>query len=385
MNTIYNKQSDIATNFKQFLLKICPNIKKTQLKIIPFIIFGIISSESSVASDIAKSLKDEFSLVQHDSVIRRIKRLLTNKFFNPYSFYDLIIKHVIFNYKKKHSDKRVHIIFDHMFSHDNFTVFMITMRVGKQGIPLWFRCFKGRSPSEAMQEQLIIDGISYVSNLFDNKYDLIFLADRWFNFSSILKHIDSLGHTYCIRFKKNFKILIYDKKEGHPVWKSLYEIKPYYHNSRRFNDILLFEEQYKTNLVISKSKYVSEPWIIITNGDTSRAIKDYSYRFGAVECLFKNQKSNGFYIECTYKSSLKYFESLYSLICVSTLFLTILGAEYSKNTKCYKNVKITTHKNINGIKRRVKSLFHTGLILFNKAFNSITYVRLPFSFILYDI
>ena len=100
----------------------------------------MILAESSVASDISKELKDHFSIIQHDSVIKRIRRFFKNKHFHPYAFYDQIIKYVISNYKIKNSDKRVHIVFDHMFSHDNYTVFMITLRVGKQGIPLWFRC-----------------------------------------------------------------------------------------------------------------------------------------------------------------------------------------------------------------------------------------------------
>lgn len=101
----------------------------------------MIISESSVSSDIANSLKDKFSLIQRDSITKRIKRLFTNKFFNPYSFYEEIIKYTISSYKKKHSDNRVHLVFDHMLSHENFTVFMISMRHGKQCIPLWFRCF----------------------------------------------------------------------------------------------------------------------------------------------------------------------------------------------------------------------------------------------------
>ena len=42
-----------------------------------------------------------------------------------------------------------------MYSHDNFTVFMITMRIGKQCIPLWFRCFKGNNDPNAFQEELL--------------------------------------------------------------------------------------------------------------------------------------------------------------------------------------------------------------------------------------
>ena len=75
MSKVYNTQQDIARGIEQFLLKVFPDIRKTQLKIIPFIIFGMIQSESTVASDIAKKLKDDFSLIQADSVIKRIRRL----------------------------------------------------------------------------------------------------------------------------------------------------------------------------------------------------------------------------------------------------------------------------------------------------------------------
>ena len=92
MNKVYNNQEEIATKLKNFLLECFGNIRKTQLKIIPYIVIGMILAESVVASDIAKNLKGNFSLVQHDSVIRRIKRFFTNKLFNPYDFYDKIIR-----------------------------------------------------------------------------------------------------------------------------------------------------------------------------------------------------------------------------------------------------------------------------------------------------
>ena len=57
-----------------------------------------------------------------------------------------------------------------MFSRNNYTVFMITMRIGKQGIPLWFRCFKDKDCPEAFHEELIKKGISYVSEIINNNY-----------------------------------------------------------------------------------------------------------------------------------------------------------------------------------------------------------------------
>ena len=71
--------------------------------------------------------------------------------------------------------------------------------------------------------------------------------------------------------------------------------------------------------------------------------------------------------------------------CLGILFLTILGADFSKNTRVYKKVKITTHKIVRKSKIRVLSLFNTGLTLFHRAYNSSRYIRLPFRLILYDI
>ena len=385
MNKVYNTQSDLASAISNKLKEIIPNIRKTQLNILPFIIVSMFISESLVASDLAKHLKDEFSLVRFDSVVKRIRRFFSNKLFNPYLFYDKIIRFVISSYKKKHSDRRVHIIFDHMFSHDNYTVFMISMRLGKQGIPLWFRCFKGKDSPDAFNESLLKEGISYVSSLFSSDFDLIFLADRWFNSTSLMQYIDSLGHTFCIRIKRNVKLFIFDKKEKHCIWKWFDNLFAYKYHASYLQNIPITDSKYIINIAISQRNGTSDPWLIVTNGDPKRAIKDYGYRFGGIESIFKSQKSNGFYLESTCNSSLKYFETIYSLASFGILYLSILGAEYSKNSKCYKNVKITTHKFINGSKVRVLSLFNTGLTLFNLAFYSSIYIRIPFRFILYDI
>ena len=385
MNIIYNTQEDIASNFKQIFKEIFPNVRKTVLNILPYILIGMIKAESVVAHDIAKKLKNDFALVQLSSVVKRIRRFFKNSIFDPYVFYDHIIRYVISNYKKKHDDKRVHIIFDHMFSRDNYTVFMITMRVGKQGIPLWFRVFKGKDSSEAFEETLLKEGITYVSSLFGNDFKLIFLADRWFNSISLMEHINSLGHTFCIRIKRNIKLLFYDKKEGHSIWKWFDEIFAYKYHAYHLLNVPITEQKYIVNIAISKTIDVSEPWIIITNGDPKRAIKDYGYRFGGIESVFKNQKSNGFYLESTVNASIKYFTCQYMVACLGILFLTIYGADYSKNSNSYTKVPIETHKVTNGIKIRVLSLFNTGLTLFNKAMDSSIYIRIPYKLILYDV
>ena len=250
----------------------------------------MISSESVVSSDIAKCLKNEFSFIQLESIQRRIRRFFNNELFDHEDFYNSLIIFVISQYKIKHKDKRIHITFDHMFSHDNYVTIMFTMRVGKQGIPIWFKSFKQESINNEIStekggtivfnESLIIEGIKHISALFNESFDLIFLADRWFNSENILKTIASLGHTYCIRLKKNIKIFSYDKKEGHKIWKWLYDLPSHKYHAIVHKDIELYDSKYKTNIVISKYLNTKDSWIIVTNKDVEHAIQNYSHRFG---------------------------------------------------------------------------------------------------------
>ena len=149
--------------------------------------------------------------------------------------------------------------------------------VGKQGIPIWFKSFKQeyinkevsleKGGTIAFNETLIFEGIKHVSALFGGKFDLIFLGDWWFNSENILKTIASLGHTYCIRLKKNIKIFSYDKKEEHKIWNWLYDLPSHKYHAIVHKDIELYDSKYKTNIVISKYLNTKDPWIIVTNKD----------------------------------------------------------------------------------------------------------------------
>ena len=382
MSKLYNNQKDFASKFQMFLKKVFPDIRKTQLNILPYIILGMILSESCVPIDIAKSLKDEFSSILLDSIIKRIRRFFNNKLFNPYLFYQKLIIFVLNNFIPKHKDKLIYITFDHMFSKNNYSVLMFTMRVGTFAIPIWFKCFKNNSNAFNLDNMKL--GIEVVSSFFKNtNYNLVFLADRWFGSSKILNIIDKLGHTYCVRLKGN--ITVY--KDNIPI--NAKKLKHRKYHSVIHKNVFITKDRFKTNIVYSSTCNTKDPWIIATNGDTSKAIKSYSYRFGSIEHLFKAQKSNGFNLEKISNSNLKSFETMYTCICTCNLYMTILGIDYSKNTRCYKNIKIETHKtyiiNNKRIKKRIMSLFNIGLTLFKLAFNSPIYIRIPISFKLYDI
>lgn len=384
MDKLYNTQEEFTSKFIEFLKKAIPNIRKTQLNILPYIIFGMIMVESCAATDIAKVLKSSFSSVQNSSVIRRIQNFFRNKLFNPYLFYRMLIIYTLDTFKSKHEDKTVYITFDHMFSKHNYTVLMFTMRVGTFGIPIWFKCFKDYSNNDAFKLQTMKEGITSVSSLFKNSdLKLVFLADRWFGSSKILSIIENLGHIYCIRLKGN--IWVYTNTGKFKAKK----LKHRKYHSVIHKNAFITDDRYKTNIVYSSTENTKDPWIIATNGDTYKALKSYSYRFASIECMFKAQKSNGFNLEKISNSGLKSFTTMYTCVCTCVLYLTILGIDYSKNTRCYKNVNIETHKTYikdgKKVKKRIMSLFNVGLTLFHLAFNSHIYIRIPVTFKLYDV
>ena len=87
--------------------------------------------------------------------------------------------------------------------------------------------------------------------------------------------------------------------------------------------------------------------------------------------LFKSQKTNGFNLEKTHTRNIIAFENLYSLVCITNVWLTILGVDYIKNYNHYKKkVNIRYTRKYNGKLERIISDFNLGLTLFRRLYNS---------------
>ena len=314
---------------------------------------------------------------------------MQNKHYDFIFFFEKFVTTIVSNYKIKHADKKVFIAFDHMHISNKFTILLFALRLGKVGIPIWFRIFK-YNDSNAFQLSIFQDGISFCHNLFKNNTpdcNIIFLADRfWGNHTKVMEYIHLLGDTYYIRAKSNLLVSVYDEKNNKYVNKHLYDLNHYVHHSAFYNNISFTKNHFVTNLAISQSKDHNEPYYIVTNANPNTAVKEYSKRFGTVEFNFKNEKSNGFFLEETQLKSLKSVESLFVCICIAQILLTILGIDYSKNQKCYiKSIKIRTSKIVKARRIHIFSYFHIGLMIISYAFKMINPPNLFHRIILYDV
>ena len=158
--------------------------------------------------------------------------------------------------------------------------------------------------------------------------------------------------------------------ESHKIWKNINDLFHYKYHATRYENIAFTKNSIETNIVIGPTKSTQlsnidsepdefEPWILVTNGNPKRALKDYAYRFEAIEFLFKAEKSNGFFLEKTTTNNLKAFENMYTCTCFTYLWMSILGIEYSKNSNCYKKLKIGATKRYKFGIKIVMSIFKT--------------------------
>lgn len=394
MSSLYNTFDSCSINFNKFFYNLDPSLSKPQRNFLSDFFTALLSSNSCNFDKIALGLSNKYPLIKFDSILSRISRFLNNPRYHFHHLFDSLIHYIFENFKVKHEDKRLFISFDHMFVKDKFSIFMISLRIGKQGFPIFFKSFPGKGKpgfGDTFKLNMIKDALSYVHNMIkkiDPNIDIVFLADRWFgNFFPLFNFITHTLHdSFVFRCKDNFKVFFFDPKENHKIWTSIHNLPNLKYHSRFFKDLAFTKSKYKFNLTICKSDDHKERWFLISNIDPTRAKKFYAYRFGGIETIFKNQKSNGFYLEKTGIKHLHAFDNLYSLLCIATSYFICLGTEISKNSKSYRNLGFrTTRKNKNGRICRLLSLFQSGLKLFQLALNSPRYYRLPFRFILYDI
>ena len=372
---VYNNQEQI-----HFFLEVSPCLSIPQAKNLSLIIESMIESSSIITSNIASVFKGNFKLNKPESNEKRVYRFWHNSHINMENVFDNIIQYIFKNFKVKHEDTKVYISFDHSFNRDDFVSLVVSFSVGKQAIPIYYRCFEADDKT-AFSMDTIKEALTKVHDYFPN-CEIIFLADRWFGLSDILDFIENIGAKYVIRVKTNVNVSI----DG-DSFVSLSDIKPNLVVTKSFENILFTEtQQVKTNLVVTSSKNTDDPWYLVTNEKTKYAVKHYAKRFGGIEFIFKDQKSNGFNLEKTTTRNIEVFKKMFGATCVGVVWLTILGADYVKNKIHYKNkINFYDTKKVHGNIIRDKSLFRLGKEIFKYLLDTPHKILLKYNFKLYDL
>ena len=167
MKPLYNAFNLCSRNFDVFFRKIDNSLSKPQINFLSDFFTSLLSS--SVNFDkLAIVLSHKYSDIKFDSILKRISRFLNNMNLNFHILFDKLIHYIFSNFKVKHLDHRIFVSFDHMFVKDKFTIFMLSLKVGKQGFPIFFKVFEGKNGEhfgDAFSIKLIKQSLLYVHNL----------------------------------------------------------------------------------------------------------------------------------------------------------------------------------------------------------------------------
>ena len=227
---------DIAIDLNDFFSQIDFKFSKPQLKVLPHLIMAAINAENITNLDLAKNYIDDSLLTNHSSIEKKIWRFLNNPKFDGIKFFKAVVKKIIKKIGALKHNKLV-VILDHMYTNDDFVTLMFTLKIGKQSIPIHFINDKDKRSGHydindddrkfLFSQKVIIEAIDYVIDLLSCiNAPITFLGDRWFCNLALIRHIHKKGHFFCFRAKANsdLKVLIYDKKEKHYIYKKLSEL-----------------------------------------------------------------------------------------------------------------------------------------------------------------
>ena len=254
MSKLYNDFDYVVNTFRTYFSNFSSS--KTLLNFLPEFFCSLIDAESTTSSKISVSLFNSFNdSILLDSHSKRIYRFLHNPKYNIQSLFNSIVFDVLSRFKLSHSDRNIHISFDHMFVKCNFTILMFTLRIGKQGIPIYFEVFDGSNKEghgDAFKLINIKKGILFCHNLIKSVIPdahIIFLADRWFgNLFPFMQYINSLGDTFVFRCKQNLKVCYQKYPEKHKIWIPISDLPHLVHASKLYNNLEFTRKKFKVRV-----------------------------------------------------------------------------------------------------------------------------------------
>ena len=158
---------------------------------------------------------------------------------------------------------------------------------------------------------------------------VVFLADRGFADTDLMRHLQRLGWHWRIRIKSNF--WIYRRRHA-PCQPNRLELAPgqayFWHRvwitAQRFGPV---------HVALARLENGREYWFVVSDEPTGvETFDDYGRRF-SIEENFLDDKSNGFQLESSLIRSAQALTRLCLVLAVATLFLVCQGVEVQRTDK----------------------------------------------------
>jgi len=256
------------------------------------------------------------------STQRRFQRWVKNDRINANNLYAPLIQRSLTEW----GDHTLYLALDTSQLFEDYCLIRVSVVFRGRAVPVDWKVIEHKSSTVAYD---VYKGLlDAASRLLPMGARVVFLADRGFADTDLMKHAKALGWHYRIRIKSNF--LVFYKGQ----WRSVdtFSLQP--GDVMFLNDVLLTGQEYgPVHLALGYSPDGKEKWYVVSDEHVSyETFVEYGFRFD-IEENFLDDKSNGFQLEDSKIRSAEELERLCIVPAVATLYLVSQGVEVVKKDK----------------------------------------------------
>jgi hypothetical protein len=254
------------------------------------------------------------------SSVRRFARWLANERIDVHQLYGPLIQQALGSWGRH----TLYLALDTSMLWQQYCVIRISLIYRGRAIPLVWQVIAHASSSIAYETYQ--DLLDKAATLLPPNCAVVFLADRGFADTALMRHATRLGWHWRIRIKSCFVVY---RRGQRRLKLSNYALNP--GQAHFWQHVQITDERYgPVHLALAHLAENGERWLVVSDEPTNLTTMDeYGLRFD-IEENFLDDKSNGFQLESSLIRSAEALTRLGFVLAITTLYLVAQGTEVVK-------------------------------------------------------
>lgn len=279
-------------------------------------ICGTIKTSKSYLYSLGSQLPQE---IDSESRVKNVKRWLTNKYTDYEVSFLPFIEPILESYISQ--NKEMVFAIDGTEAGQGCTVLMISLTIGKRGIPIcWLvkKCKKGH-----LAAKMHLEVFTILRQLLQGYQNVVVLGDGEFDNGEVITACSDWKWHFVFRTAKNTKI--YDGEEEYPI---KYLEPPGNEKFWIVHDVAYTKNHYgPVNAIVWTERNWDNSLYLLSNFELSYTFAWYYKKRWSIETLFGDIKSRGFNIHKSKLADPQRVAKLLIVICLAYILIFKLGEQ----------------------------------------------------------
>lgn len=257
------------------------------------------------------------------SSVRRFARWLDNDRIDVHKLYGPLIQQALASW----GCHTLYLALDTSMLWEQYCVIRISLIYRGRAVPLVWQVIAHASSSVAHETYRAL--LDKAATLLPLHCEIVFLADRGFADTALMRQASKLGWHWRIRIKGCFVVY---RRGQRRLKLSNYALKS--GQAHFWHHIQLTDERYgPVHLAVAHLAETGERWLVVSDEPTNlTTLDEYGLRFD-IEENFLDDKSNGFQLESSWIRSADALTRLGFVLAITTLYLVAQGTEVVQQGK----------------------------------------------------